>query len=146
MAHVDAHTMAALLGVKLRRGRHLHSLDLFSEVGKGLSVAALEGLCRLIAPDDPKFCYRIVPKATLARRRQGTGRLNPAESNRLTRVASVWALALDVWKSERAARRILGEPHSLLRNSVPRELAIESYIGARMVEGLLGGLKYGSAV
>ena len=146
MAHVDAHSMAALLGVKLRRDRHLDSLDLSSEVGKGLSVAALDRLCRLIAPDDPRFRYRIAPKATHARRRQGAGRLNPEESNRLTRLASIWALALDVWNSERAARRFLGEPHALLRNSIPRELAIESNIGARAVEDLLGGLKYGSAV
>ena len=45
-----------------------------------------------------------------------------------------------------AARRFLGEPHPLLRNRVPRELAIESDIGARAVEDLLGRLKYGSAV
>ena len=146
MAYVETSSLAALLGVKPRRDRHLDSLDLSSEVGKGLSVSAVNRLCRLIAPDESSLRYRIVPKATLARRQRAGGRLHPEESNRLARLARVWAFAMDVWKSEKVARRFLGEPHPLLRNRVPRELAIESDIGARAVEDLLGRLKYGSAV
>jgi putative toxin-antitoxin system antitoxin component (TIGR02293 family) len=146
MAYIEARSLAALLGIKPRRDRLLDSLDLSSAVGKGLSAAAVNRLCRLVAPDDLSFRYRIVPKATLARRLRGAGRLSPEESNRLSRLASVWAFAMDVWKSEEGAQRFLREPHMLLRNRVPRELAIESDVGARAVENILGGLKYGTAV
>jgi putative toxin-antitoxin system antitoxin component (TIGR02293 family) len=87
---------------------------------------------------------RIVPKATLMRRQRTPGRrLSSEESGR---VARLWAFALDVWSSPEAARRFLSEPHPLLRNRLPRELAIETEIGARAVENILGGLKYGTAV
>ena len=90
---------------------------------------------------------RIVPKATLMRRQRTPGRrLSSEESGRVARLARLWAFALDVWSSPEAARRFLSEPHPLLRNRVPRELAIETEIGARAVENILGGLKYGTAV
>jgi len=146
MTFVEVPSLAALLGVRPRRDRSLDSLDLSSEVDRGLSVATVDRLCRLISPDDPNLVYRIVPKATLARRRRGSGRLNSEESNRLARLAQVWAVAMDVWKTEDSARRFLSKPHPLLRNRTPRELAIESDIGARAVENMLGGIKYGIPV
>ena len=146
MGFMETRSLAALLGVKPRRGQTVDTLELARQVGKGLSVDAIDRLCKLIAPDDAGFRYRLVPKATLARRQQGGGRLSPEESDRLARLARLWAFALDVWKSESAARRFLGRPHPLLRNSIPRDLAIESEIGARVVENILGGLKYGTAV
>jgi putative toxin-antitoxin system antitoxin component (TIGR02293 family) len=65
------------------------------------------------------------------------------QEERLTRVT---AFALDVWRSPEAAQRFLTQPRMLLRGRVPRELAIESEAGARNVERILGGLKYGTAV
>ncbi len=146
MGLFEARSLAALLGVKPKGGRTVDTLGLADEIERGLSVGAVDRLCSLVAPDDSSFRYRIVPKATLARRQRGTGRLSPEESDRLARLARLWAFAMDVWKSEQAARRFLGEPHPLLRNRVPRELGIESDIGARAVENILGGLKYGTAV
>jgi putative toxin-antitoxin system antitoxin component (TIGR02293 family) len=69
--------------------------------------------------------------------------MTPEQEERLTRVTT---FALDVWRSPEAARRFLTQPHMLLRGCVPRELAIESGAGARRVEEILGGLKYGTAV
>jgi putative toxin-antitoxin system antitoxin component (TIGR02293 family) len=146
MGYVEGRSLAALLGVK-SKGRAADTLDLAREVGKGLSVDALDRLCSLIAPGDSKLRHLIVPKATLARRhRTPHRRLSVDEGNRLTRLARVWALATDVWKSEAQAQRFLGEPHPLLGGRIPRELAAETDIGAREVENLLGGLKYGTAV
>ncbi len=145
MGYLEARSLAALLGVKAK-GRVADTLDLAKAVSEGLSVDAVDRLCSLIAPGDSKLRHLIVPKATLARRHRGQGRLSPEESNRVARLARLWAFAMDVWKSEAAAQRFLVEPHPLLRGRVPRELAIESDIGARAVEDLLGRLKYGSAV
>jgi putative toxin-antitoxin system antitoxin component (TIGR02293 family) len=145
MAYVEARSLAALLGVK-SKGRVADTLDLAEAVNNGLSVDAIDRLCKLIAPEDSKLRHLIVPKATLARRHRGRGRLSAEESNRLARLARLWAFALDVWKSAKAAQRFLAEPHPLLRGRAPRELAIESDFGARAVEDLLGGLKFGTAV
>jgi putative toxin-antitoxin system antitoxin component (TIGR02293 family) len=136
--------LATLLGVAPKRAAKLTTLDLADEIGNGLPATALARLCDKVAPDDPSFRYRIVPKATLGRRkRSARGRLSRDESDRLLRLARVWALAMDVWKSEADAQWFLSGPHPLLRNRVPRELAIEGELGARQVEELLNGIKYG---
>ena len=93
-----------------------------------------------------KLRHEIIPKATLARRqRTAEQRLSPEESDRVARLARIWAFALDVWGTASAAQRFLAEPHPLLGGRIPREIAIETEIGARTVEDLLGRLKYGSA-
>jgi len=133
--------------MKPKKAESFTALDLSREVGRGLPAAAVDLVCAKIAPGDLRLRHRIVPKATLARRQRATQRrLSPEESNRLARLAQLWAFAIEVWRSEPAAQRFLAEPHPLLRGRIPRELAIESEIGARAVEELLGGLKYGNAV
>jgi putative toxin-antitoxin system antitoxin component (TIGR02293 family) len=145
MGH-HARSLAALLGVKTR-GEAAGNLDIAKAVSRGLSVDTAERLCGLIAPGDPKVRHLIAPKATLARRqRSAHRRLTVEEGNRLTRLARVWALAVEIWESEEQAQRFLAAPHPLLGGRVPRELAAETDIGAREVENLLGGLKYGTAV
>lgn len=146
MGFVETRSLAALLGLHPKRGRTVDTVELVRQVDKGLSVDAIDRLCKLVAPDDAGFRYRVVPKATLARRQQSGGRLSRDESNRLARLARLWAFAVDVWKSEDAARRFLGRPHPLLHNAIPRELGIDSEMGAHAVEDVLGGLKYGIAV
>ena len=146
MNFIETRSLAALLGVS-KKDEPVAPLDLADAVGKGLSVKTVGLLSDLIAPDDVNFRYRIVPKATLVRRQRAKGlRLSRDESERLARLARVWAFALDVWKSPASAQRFLREPHMLLRGRVPRELAAESEFGARSVEDILGGLKYGTAV
>jgi len=141
---VHVRSLATLLGVKPKKPESFTSVDLADEVSRGLSVDALDRVCAKLAPDDASLRYRIVPKATLARRRRTARRLlNRDESDRIARVARIWALAMDVWKSETAARRFLSDPHPLLGGRVPRDFAIESELGAREVEDLLGRLKYG---
>jgi len=145
MANIQPRSIAVLLGVK-PKSRVFTSLDLAREVGRGLSVVAIDRLCGAIAPSEPNLRYRIVSKATLARRyRSANRRLSRQESDCLARLARLWAFATDVWGSEAEARRFLNEPHPLLGGRVPRDVATETEIGARAVEELLGRLKYGSA-
>lgn len=146
MSVVEPTELAELLGVRKPKGKKLTSMDLADMVVRGFPVEAVERLCLLIAPDDISLRHRIVPKATLARRQRTAGRrLSAEESERLARLARLWAFATDVWGSEAAAQRFLAEPHPLLGGRVPREIATETEIGARAVEELLGRLKYGSA-
>ena len=143
---VHVRSLATLLGVKPKKAESFTSFDLADEVGRGLPVDAVDRVCAKLAPDDASFRYRIVPKATLARRQRTTHRLSREESERIARLARIWEFALDVWKSEAAAQRFLSKPHMLLRGRIPRDFAIESELGAREIEELLGHLKYGIPV
>jgi putative toxin-antitoxin system antitoxin component (TIGR02293 family) len=147
MSMVETSRVAALLRVKTGKFPKLTMLDLADAIGRGLHIDALDGICAHLAPGDTGLKYQIVPKATFMRRQQTAGRrLSAEESGRVARLAQLWDLALDVWGAPEAARRFLGTPHPLLRNRVPRDLAIESELGARAVENILCSLKYGTVV
>jgi putative toxin-antitoxin system antitoxin component (TIGR02293 family) len=145
MSPAQGRSVAALLGVKPGRAGYVDQFDIADAVAKGLSVDAVDRLCAAVSPADPTLRYRIIPKATLARR-QRTRRLTREESDRLARLARIWTFAVEVWGSEAAARQFLAKPHPLLAGRVPRDFAAETEVGAREVEGLIGRLKYGSAV
>lgn len=127
---------------------------LMSAVAEGLPLTALDRVVHAVAPSDSKFAFRIVPRATLARRRKAFsaareragGRLSVDEGTRLTRIATVWAMALEVWGSEAAARRFMFAEHPLLRGRRPIDVVLDSELGRPVVEGILGRLQYGSAV
>jgi len=137
-------SLSDLLGLR----RHAHSgspLDLVSDLEKGLPLTALERITHTVAPDDAGFVHRLVPRATLARRRaQPVPRLTADESARVARLASVWASAKDVWKSDEATRRWLFEPHMMLENRRPIDVVLGSEFGRPLVEGILGRLKHGT--
>jgi putative toxin-antitoxin system antitoxin component (TIGR02293 family) len=60
-------------------------------------------------------------------------------------VASVWAQALRIWKSEEATREFLFRAHPILNGRKPIDLVLESEIGADLVRGLLGRIEAGVA-
>ena len=105
---------------------------------------ALDRVARLLAPGDTQFKYRLVPKATYERRK-AAHRLSADESARLARVARVWAVALDVWKTEEATRTFLFRPHPMIEDRRPIDVVIQSEFGAELVVEILGRLKYGTA-
>jgi putative toxin-antitoxin system antitoxin component (TIGR02293 family) len=144
-----ADPVAEVLGIRVSG-----PLPLMSAVEKGLPLTVLDRVVRSVAPADNKFAFRIIPRATLARRRRlwasarsgGGGRLSAEEGTRLARLASVWALALEVWGSSEAAREFMFAAHPLLNGRAPVDIVIESELGRPVVEGILGRLQYGSAV
>ncbi|MDR3538347.1 MAG: DUF2384 domain-containing protein [Acetobacteraceae bacterium] len=127
---------------------------LMAAVEHGLPLSALDRLIHSVAPSDSKFAFRIIPRATLARRRKAwaaakdrpEGRLSAEEGARLARLAGVWAMALDVWGGEDAARQFMFEAHPLLHDRRPIDVVLENELGRPVVEGILGRLQYGSAV
>ena len=136
--------LAGMLGVADRRRNS--PLRLIRRIQEGLPVAALDRIAKRIAPGDPNFRHRIVPRSSLARRRQHGGRLSPEEGARLARLANVWGFALEVWKNEEDAREFLFGRHMLLEDRRPIDVAIESELGAEVVRNILGGLLYGTAL
>ena len=141
--------VSAVLGI-----RASGTFPLMSAVEKGLSLRSLDRVVHSVAPSDSKFAFRIIPRATLARRRKvwaaakdrPEGRLSAEEGTRLARLASVWAMALEVWGNEAAARRFMFEAHGLLHGRRPVDIVLENEFGRPIVEGILGRLRYGTAV
>jgi putative toxin-antitoxin system antitoxin component (TIGR02293 family) len=139
---VGSGEVAKVLGLG-RNGQIESGLDLAEALEKGFPVAALDRVCRLIAPGDPAFRGHVIARATLARRKR-QNRLTTEESERVERLARLWTFARDVWGDDEAARRFLNEPHPLLRGRRPLDVA-RTDVGAHTVEEILGRLKYGTA-
>ncbi len=139
----SAYPIAAVLGIAASG-----PLPLMAAVEQGLPLSALDQVVHAVAPSDSSFAFRLVARATLARRRkdQAGGRLSAEEGARLARLAAVWAMAVDVWGGEDAARRFMFDAHPLLHGRRPIDVVLENELGRPVVEGLLGRLQYGSAV
>jgi len=131
---VGADTVSDVLGLRTKGPRL--PMTLMSEVEKGLPLTALDRLAKAVAPDDAGFAFRMVSRATLARRRKAlatarnaaASRLSADESARVARLGEVWALAREVWplfdqgKLKPVTHRVfpLGEAqaaHNLMRDS-----------------------------
>ena len=119
-------------------------IGLVARIEDGLPLAALERICGLVAPEDPQFKYRIVPRATLERRKAAK-LLSAEEGTRLARLARVWSLAREVWQDDAAARDFLFRPHAMIEDRRPVDVVIQSAFGGELVVDVLNGLKYGSA-
>src|SRR6478736_2395371 len=91
--------VANVLGLGTKQRLSDSPFALITRIEGGLPITALDRVARLLAPGDAQFKYRLVPKATYERRK-AAHRLSADESARLARVARVWAVALDVWKTE----------------------------------------------
>ena len=144
-------TVSEVLGLRVRPPRL--PMSLMSEIEKGLPLTALDRLAKAVAPDDAGFPFRMVARATLARRRKAAttagntvaSRLSADESARVARLAEVWALAREVWGGEAAARAFLFRPHPMLEGRRPIDVVLANEFGRPLVEAILGGLSYGSA-
>jgi putative toxin-antitoxin system antitoxin component (TIGR02293 family) len=100
-----------------------------------------------VSPHDVRrFTYRVVPKPTLERRRKEKQSLTTEESDRLARIAKVFAFALEVFRDEAKARSFLDRPHPMLDDKAPMEVALTTGPGADAVINLLGRAAYSGGV
>lgn len=146
-----ADTIREVLGLRIKGP--LLPTSLMHEVEKGFPLTALDRVAKAVAPDDAQFAFRMVSRATLARRRKALivarhaaeARLSADESARVARLAGVWALAREVWGSDAEARAFLFRPHPILEGRRPIDVVLANEFGRPLVEGILGRLQYGSA-
>jgi putative toxin-antitoxin system antitoxin component (TIGR02293 family) len=131
-----------IMGGDRALGRRVRTTeDLRHAVEAGLPLAVLAKVVQHVAGSDvaaQALKYRIVPKATLHRRKE---RLSLEESERLERMARVTALAEQVWEDEALAREFLASAQPQLGGETPLDLA-RTDLGARQVEELLMKLEY----
>lgn len=115
---------------------------LLANVRRGLPFAAAEAVAGAIGSQRELAKAVAIPTTTLARRKSA-GRLTPAESDRLVRIARVVDLARVLMRGDLdAARSWLTNPHELLAGESPLHRA-STETGARDVEQLVGRLRHG---
>ena len=140
-----ATTVETLLGVSTNAGNT--RLDLANAILSGLPISALDRLVGTVAPDDVNFKFRLIPKATLDRRKKSTTRhLNCDEGERLARLAKVYVIALDIYRDSGNARAFLNRPHVMLDGKPPLDVALATGPGADAVINLLGRIAYSGGV
>ena len=128
-----------LLGLDVRS-----QADFVTLVERGVPLDALSRLatCDRLLPDEVDRL--IIPRRTLAHRRARRQRLNRAESERAIRIASISALAEEMFSNAEKARVWLRRPTAALGGRRPLDL-LASEPGARMVEQLLYRIGHGVA-
>jgi putative toxin-antitoxin system antitoxin component (TIGR02293 family) len=138
-------SVADLLGMKPRKAET--PLTLAISVQNGLPVSALVKFAGRVAPQDARrFTYRVVPKPTLERRRKEKQPLTTEESDRLARIAKVFAFALEIFRDEAKVRSFLDRPHPMLDDKAPLEVALATGLGADAVINVLGRAAYSGGV
>ena len=135
------HVYAALLGFRKYDAVHVASL-----VERGFTFAALERFLRNTELSQRALAELVeIPERTLARRK-AAGRLEPAESDRVARIARVFARALDLHDGDLDATRAwLTTPLRALADRAPLEFA-KTDAGAIEVQHLIGRLEFGIPV
>jgi putative toxin-antitoxin system antitoxin component (TIGR02293 family) len=145
MATQAAATIETLLGVNASAGNT--RLGLSNAVQSGLPVSALDRLAGAVAPDDARFKFRLIPKATLERRKKSASRhLTSDEGDRLARLAKVYVFALDIYHDSDNVREFLNRPHAMLDGKPPLDVALATGPGADAVINLLGRVAYSGGV
>jgi putative toxin-antitoxin system antitoxin component (TIGR02293 family) len=113
---------------RLQAGFSFNTLERFQKAS-GLPLATIAELLQ-------------IPPRTFARRKS-SGRLDPQESERLLRIATLFEKAITLFEGDVAgARAWFSRPNRALGNDSPLSFA-RSELGAREVEDLIHRLEYG---
>src|SRR5829696_6615255 len=132
------HDFTKLIGLKVK-----NPVDLVRHVEKGLAFTAVEALQQQMDLATKDMAALLDIKFRTFLRRKETGRLQPAESDRVLRTSKLFARAQDLFNGDqKAARGWLMNPQRALGGAVPLEIA-KTEVGAREVEKIIGRLEQG---
>jgi putative toxin-antitoxin system antitoxin component (TIGR02293 family) len=141
---MEVEAIAEVLGGRKVLGKTVSKPDdLARLVRKGLpaaSVTALAGKLHLANRDLSRQLG--IPQRTLTRRLGHAAPLTPAESDRTFRVARIYANAVEMIGDAETAIAWLRTPNRALGGEMPLD-QLDTDVGARMVEDLLGRIAYG---
>ena len=119
--------------------------ELNEHVIQGLSKDCLIQTVKHLSSDNKiqkQLQARVISPATFKRRKDV---LTVQESERVERLARVYATALEVWGNGDDARQYLFAPNPLLNNKSPIDVCFIG-LGARLVEETLEKIRYGLPV
>jgi putative toxin-antitoxin system antitoxin component (TIGR02293 family) len=136
-------TVLEILGGRKALGRKvIEERDIISVLRRGLPSSTVDELAALLGITKEQMAERLaLSKRTLARR-MSQARLTAVESDRLYRLARVLARAADVLGSTAKAARWLQKPNRALE-SVPPLTLLDTDLGVRQVEAVLGRIEHG---
>jgi len=117
-------------------------LDLAAAIHEGLPTRAVDAVLAAGLLEPAELYQLVIPRRTLAHRKEKRQRLTPEQSDRLTRVVRVIARSEEALGDETRAARWLRKPSRALAGRRPIEL-LDSDVGARMVEQLLTRIEHG---
>jgi putative toxin-antitoxin system antitoxin component (TIGR02293 family) len=131
------------LGGRKKLGRTLASEnDLREAIREGFPPAVLDALVQASGLTLKELTRALDLSARSLQRRRRSGRLARYESDRLYRLARIVALAGDCLGDHLRAVRWLKRPNRALGGIAPVE-ALDTELGARQVENILGRIAYG---
>ena len=136
-AVVDELGGEAVLGRRLKR-----DTDLQTAIREGFPQQVIEEVMEAadLSIKELAACLDLSPRSLQRRRREG--RLAPYESDRIYRLARIVALAKSALGNREAATRWLKRPNRALGGKAPLAV-IDTEIGARAVENVLGRIAFG---
>jgi putative toxin-antitoxin system antitoxin component (TIGR02293 family) len=131
------------LGGEQTLGRPLSSeRDMREAIREGFRPAVVEELMRASGLTLKELATALDLSPRSLQRRRRTGRLARYESDRLYRLARIVALADEFLGDHERAVRWLKHPNRAL-GGIPPIAAIDTELGARQVENILGRIAYG---
>lgn len=140
---MSAATVAAALGGRKTLRTDIRSdFDLATAATQGIPAEAAYRVLESGLLEADELFQLVIPRRTFERRRDDKQALTVAESDRLLRVVRVIVRAVEALGDAAKARKWLRMSNRSLRGSQPLSL-LETDIGARMVERVLGRIEHG---
>lgn len=141
---MTAAAIAEVLGGRKILGRAVEKADDLAElVREGLPAGSVRLLAERLEMGSTALSRKLgIPQRTLTRRMSHRSRLTTAESDRTVRVARVYASAVEMIGEEHKAVEWLQTENRALGGERPLD-NLDTDVGAREVEDLLGRIAYG---
>lgn len=141
---METEAIAEVLGGRKVLGRAIKKPeDLARLVRKGLPASSVTALAEKLHVGNNVLSRKLgIPQRTLTRRLSQRALLTSAESDRTVRMARVYASAVAMIGDQEKAIQWLGTPNRALGGERPLD-QLDTDLGARMVEDVLGRIAYG---
>lgn len=139
----ELRAVVAELGGETVLGRPLRTqTDLQAAIREGFPQTVVEEVMHAVGLTLKELATSLDLSPRSLQRRRREGRLARYESDRLYRLARIIALAKHYLGDDEAAPRWLKRPNRALGGSTPLE-SIDTELGARAVENVIGRIAYG---
>src|SRR5580704_172017 len=141
---MGAEAIAEALGGRKVLGKTIRkSDDLALLIRKGLPAGSVTALAEKLHVGNHVLSRKLgIPQRTFTRRLSQASLLTPAESDRTVRMARVYANAVEMIGDQEKAIGWLSTPNRALGGERPLD-QLDTDMGARMVEDILGRMAYG---
>ena len=141
---MKAEVIAEVLGGRKVLGKAIRKPDDLAQlIRRGLPAGSITALAEKLDLGNGVLSGKLgIPQRTLTRRLSKRSRLTSAESDRTVRLARVYATAVEMIGDEAKAVAWLHTPNRALGGERPLD-QLDTDMGARMVEDILGRIAYG---